>query len=65
MANQEEVNDEDIKQYITQRLERSKLLDGEVSFSGSIRRAASWELQKVSLRAREKKVEMVKGENLK
>ena len=65
VADEKEVTEEDVKQWVRERLARYKWLDGGVRFVDSIPRNAGGKVQKVKLRAMEKNLEGAKGENLK
>ena len=65
LADEKEVTEEDVKQWVKERLARYKWLDGGVRFVDSIPRTAAGKVQKVKLRVMEKQVEGAKGENLK
>ncbi|KAK0508724.1 hypothetical protein JMJ35_009000 [Cladonia borealis] len=65
VADEKEVTEEDVKQWVRERLARYKWLDGGVRFVDNIPRNAGGKVQKVKLRAMEKELEGAKGENLK
>lgn len=65
VADEKEVTEEDVKQWVKERLARYKWLDGGVRFVDTIPRNAGGKVQKVKLRAMEKELEGAKGENLK
>lgn len=65
VADRKEVTEEDVKQWVKERLARYKWLDGGVRFVDSIPRNAGGKVQKVKLRAMEKGLEGARGENLK
>ena len=65
VADEKEVTEEDVKQWIKERLARYKWLDGGVRFVDSIPRNAGGKVQKVKLRAMERDLEGAKGGNLK
>ncbi|KAL2058133.1 hypothetical protein ABVK25_001751 [Lepraria finkii] len=62
VADQKEVTEEDVKQWVKERPARYKWLDGGVRFSDSMPRTATGKVQKVKLRAMEKEVEGARGE---
>ena len=64
VADEKELTEEDVKQWVKERLARYKWLDGGVRFVDSIPRNAGGKVQKVKLRAMEKDLEGAKGENL-